>query len=409
MSIITLLLLASAALAGAEDLGAQKQCQWRSAGRHEHVETFYCDGGHSKHVSPVFTDALSDVHEWALSLEDDRKNIESFGFYHTTTGLLSEYQQITAKPDSVWKMSYLKEGSISIPMLTTHDNSPVSLEKDAGKTPSAKKKMFIVAGEHAREVISTELALKFVRDMNAGDERTKQILANVDITLVPIVNMEGRRAVDRGEFCKRTNGNNVDLNRNWDTHYGENKEHDAEENNGGVTPFDQAETKMLRDYAQTWKPDGFLCMHAGQEAIFTPWAYDAQEPPVKDLKDMEKVIHAVNTKSDKGGNLVIDAKLGPAGKKLGYYCSGTSLDWFYHRMGVKSFAFEIYNGLAGKPNLADMAASFLETGVSEEAMATDEFCIEKYYPKTKAEYDSTNTKWSEATKITVECSMMNKC
>lgn len=85
------------------------------------------------------------------------------------------------------------------------------------------QKNFILFGEHARELISPETGINFIETL-CGSSYTDGInapalLEKHSFNIVLNANPGGRMLVEQGDFCKRTNENNVDLNRNWDDHW----------------------------------------------------------------------------------------------------------------------------------------------------------------------------------------------
>ena len=62
--------------------------------------------------------------------------------------------------------------------------------------------------EHARELITAELALEMIMEL-------KYIKPERRVTIVPVVNVWGRKHVEKGNPCQRTNVNGVDTNRNY--------------------------------------------------------------------------------------------------------------------------------------------------------------------------------------------------
>ena len=85
--------------------------------------------------------------------------------------------------------------------------------------------MFIVFGEHARELISPELGL-FLIETLCGEhselykpEVVSAQLAKNSYQFVVVANPASRAKVEAGEFCLRANEHGVDLNRNWDEHW----------------------------------------------------------------------------------------------------------------------------------------------------------------------------------------------
>lgn len=76
------------------------------------------------------------------------------------------------------------------------------------KDANTKNKAFIIFGEHAREMISVETGLHFLKKVCSD---------GLDVKLKMIINMNpgSRKYVEKGHYCLRENLNGVDLNRNY--------------------------------------------------------------------------------------------------------------------------------------------------------------------------------------------------
>ena len=124
--------------------------------------------------------------------------------------------------------------------------------------PQAPVRAMLVFGEHSRELVPPELALRLMTDAchlqhardaasdgvalprfagvsgDAAAASTGAAAANAAVyaaavdylvsqpfalKLVPLANPWGRRQVEQGDYCRRTNAAAVDLNRNWDSHW----------------------------------------------------------------------------------------------------------------------------------------------------------------------------------------------
>ena len=92
-----------------------------------------------------------------------------------------------------------------------------------GGQGARRRSAVLIFGEHAREVITVETALQLVENV-AAEVRSpssgivgKLLATGADLYIVPNVNPRGRRLVEDGAFCRRTNEHGVDLNRNWGT------------------------------------------------------------------------------------------------------------------------------------------------------------------------------------------------
>ena len=87
------------------------------------------------------------------------------------------------------------------------------------------QKNFILFGEHSRELISPETGIHFLETLcekryTEGIDASS-LLEKHQFRLILNANPEGRKSVETGDFCKRTNEKDVDLNRNWDDHWQE--------------------------------------------------------------------------------------------------------------------------------------------------------------------------------------------
>lgn len=216
------------------------------------------------------------------------------------------------------------------------------------------------------------------------------------------LNVAGRKLVEEGDYCYRTNGRHVDLNRNYKTKlWGENEP--LKECNPGPSPFSEAETRVVRDFAEAWKPDVFLCVHSGQESLLMPYAYEAKVP--ENSEAMERVLNTINNKWAHVG----DRHVGPAGAKVGYLCHGTSLDYMYDTLKVPfSFAFEIFGGV--QHERGNEASCFLEEEASEELASLDpEECFFKFNPIDEKTYNEVVNNWSKAFLDMADCALFGLC
>ena len=126
-------------------------------------------------------------------------------------------------------------GKISKQMLVDSPSTPLyEINKEKAKASrylrahhssssaaKSKKRVFITFGVHPRELISTEVALKFFQELcsNSNEVLTKankkMIFSDFNIKMVPNSNRGGREKVEKGDYCNRLDEKGVDLNRNW--------------------------------------------------------------------------------------------------------------------------------------------------------------------------------------------------
>ena len=107
------------------------------------------------------------------------------------------------------------------------------------------------------------------------DGSSKNLLNKNNFRIIINSNPNSRVKVENGEYCKRTNNNDVDINRNWDIFFG--KEIDSAEVNSGKIPFSEIESRFIKDSIKDFNAKLFLTVHSGTLALFHPYAYLPKE------------------------------------------------------------------------------------------------------------------------------------
>ena len=209
-------------------------------------------------------------------------------------------------------------------------------------------------GEHSRELISAELALRFVKKLCKGNRRgalplnkaVRQVLSAYEIQIFPNINVDGRKLVEQGHYCHRTNKRGVDLNRNWDAAW---ESGGTKETAPGSGPFSEPETKLLRDLLEDYSPSVFMSIHSGALGMYTPYAYKKDKlithknPQVANFltqsrHNMFQVLADVNRDYCR-------CSIGAAAVALNYLCPGNCMDYAFDKLQIPySFAFEVWDG-----------------------------------------------------------------
>jgi murein tripeptide amidase MpaA len=83
----------------------------------------------------------------------------------------------------------------------------------------ASHKAFLLFGEHAREFISPETGLHFLKKLCSDDVSVKNVKDSYSLKMILTANPRSRKRAEEGEFCLRENENGVDLNRNYEAHW----------------------------------------------------------------------------------------------------------------------------------------------------------------------------------------------
>lgn len=86
--------------------------------------------------------------------------------------------------------------------------------------------------------------------------------------ILPIANPDGYHA-GRDRVQGRTNGNRVDLNRNWDVKWQTNAFHGRWPISGGSAPFSEPETVALRDFILETRISEVIFYHSSYPAVFS--------------------------------------------------------------------------------------------------------------------------------------------
>lgn len=207
-----------------------------------------------------------------------------------------------------------------------------------------KQKAFFVFGEHARELISPETGLSFVRTLCGQGDPTNQdqvarVLGNTTFVILPNANPVSRKEVEFGKYCKRTNEENVDLNRNFgDAH------HDAsiakdDEMNPGPKGFSEPESQIIKNLVLAEKPEIFLSVHSGAYLLGTPYGYTDKDK-VDNEQHMLQVLKPISEQACNGG-----CPFGDLAGMIGYKSMGCDIDYVKETLDTPYvFTWEIYTG-----------------------------------------------------------------
>lgn len=242
--------------------------------------------------------------------------------------------------------------------------------------PESECKGFFIFGEHPRELISVELALYLIEKLCDED--------NLETQLVIVVNAnpEGRRRVESGEFCLRTNNNGVDLNRNWGAYWEKTSCVGKKQTCSGPEAYSEAETRRMREIFDDFSPSLFISIHSGVDSMLYPYAYTYDSIDSETEENLNSLLNSV--KSDAG----LYSDIGQVSSILNYLSSGTCLDYAYSKLVTHSYAFEIY---------VETSRSALQVTLEPD----DSVCFSIYNPKTHEDYLDTLEKWTTAIKSTI--------
>ena len=113
---------------------------------------------------------------------------------------------------------------------------------------------------------------------------------SVTLIIIPSANPDGQELVtgetglfsfsDLAEdtFPGRFNGNNVDLNRNWDCLWAPTAVWRDREISGGESPFSEPESIVLRDFFLQHRPEAVIFLHSAANGVFASGCPDTHQP-----------------------------------------------------------------------------------------------------------------------------------
>lgn len=336
-------------------------------------------------------------------------------FYHSSNELQMMLQEATSScHGAVASIQQHRADNVALDVVTIQGPS---------KASGTKKKALVVFGEHARELVAAESGVHFVRILCSSEStQAQEVLASTDFTVVPNANPLGRQLVESGNFCKRTNENGVDLNRNWgDDHrdllsvsasnvgsYDDDDRKGGEEN-PGPRGFSEPETQIIKSLAEKLSPDLFLSVHSGSLLLGMPYGFsDSARPERSD--EMAHMLEVISQRH-------FDDKIphGAIARTIGYHSPGSSIDYAAEHLHIPfAFTFEIYAENANterfQSDISDdqeKAYGFLKKGalqhLSHEAISassqksevqSDQSCLSEFNPLTETGLDDVLQSWT---------------
>ncbi|GLT75575.1 hypothetical protein SLA2020_472900 [Shorea laevis] len=270
--------------------------------------------------------------------------------YHSSSDLIEEIKSMVHRhPDklTIETMKTANKGYEAEITVVTYCRS--RKESD----DRSKFRILLSFGQHGRELITTELALRILSILSEEQFLPKMnratldsILDKVTVKVVPMENLNGRKLVEAGDLCERRNVKGVDLNRNWGVDWGKKeKDYDPYEENPGSAPFSEPETQIMRKLAISFDPHIWVNVHSGMEALFMPYDHKNVTPEGLTAHRMKLLLEELNKV-----HCHKRCMIGSGGGSVGYLAHGTATDYMYDIVKVPmAFTFEIYGDGTASP------------------------------------------------------------
>jgi hypothetical protein len=190
------------------------------------------------------------------------------------------------------------------------------------KVKGSKEHVLLSFNEHAREIVTGELGLRTV-------QRLKEWSPKVSVTIIPVLNVWGRKKVEDGADCLRKNFRGVDTNRNFQMKF-HRYFHYSEEYQGPF-PLSEKESKLIAKELK--HATRYVNIHSGEYSLYMPYDASFQKPPGADIM-YEKLL--------KWSEHCPECSVGSAATTSSYKAYGTSVDWAIKHGVKESYTFEIY-------------------------------------------------------------------
>ncbi|KAG5047943.1 hypothetical protein JHK85_009046 [Glycine max] len=248
----------------------------------------------------------------------------NFDLYHSSGNLMEEIRALVHRHPDKLTMETIKAGNKGYGA----EVSVVTYCKEKKDNDERSKLRILLSfGQHGRELITTELALrilsilseeKFLPSMDQAS--LNSALDKLVIKVVPMENLNGRKVVEAGDLCERRNG----------------LDYDPYEENPGIAPFSEPESQIMRKLAISFEPNLWVNVHSGMEALFMPYDHKNTTPDGLPLQRMKSLLEEV-----KHLHCQERCMIGSGGGSVGYFAHGTATDFMYDIVGVPmAFTFE---------------------------------------------------------------------
>jgi len=212
---------------------------------------------------------------------------------------------------------------------------------------STKKVVLVDAMHHAREVMTTEVALDMIDYLLTNyetDPKVKTWLQTNEIWIIPMFNVDGNAKVWAGESMWRKNtrgGYGVDLNRNYVENWGVCNGSSTSRNSDtyrGPSAGSEPETQAMINLFETIKPDINISIHTFSEIVIYPRGCNGSRMEGEQGRRFEEIgrTMAGKIKRDSGNGFY---EPGTSWELL-YATDGTSIDHFYAKYKKPAYVIE---------------------------------------------------------------------
>ena len=229
-----------------------------------------------------------------------------------------------------------------------------------GNNPKHRPEVLIVATHHAREWVATQMGMRLIRHLTenyGSDDRVTDLLDTTRVWIIPVANPDGYQYTFDHERLWRKNlrdndgdgtitiADGVDLNRNFDSHWGLDDEGSSPSVSDGTyrgsAPNSEPETQALVDFIDRHNFKMAISYHTYSDLILYPWGFQVQTPSYDDP------IFVAQAGTDDNPAIydnLLDMGYDPGVGADLYATNGDFTDWAYAVAGIPNHTVELTFG-----------------------------------------------------------------
>ncbi|XP_061165260.1 carboxypeptidase T-like isoform X2 [Saccostrea echinata] len=293
--------------------------------------------------------------------------VPNYRFYHNLNLIEEEVKLLSKFPNYVKVYTQYKSRKNRPQHLLHISNFSESKELERFKDSDSlknKPRLLFSYGEHAREFLPVESAIRFIKNITGGllsssdvfsRKFTQQILSQADIYIILMANPDGRHYVEQMKnYCWRGTSTGVDLDRNFGWEFGGMGSSDDpnDEEFRGKKPFSEPESKVFREIISEIAFDAFFSFHSGINHIYIPYS-DTRSREIQ--REPDNINEMLRMASRLSRCTMYRYQYGTAPQLINYTADGTIFDYMAGVQKIPfSFTVELWGRQHGGPSCFDL-------------------------------------------------------
>jgi hypothetical protein len=303
-------------------------------------------------------------------------------------GIKAQLNKIKASYPHICQLKTIGHSVQDRPMLAMR----LTNERIKGEKPQ----VLFLATHHAREWVATQMAMRLIKYLTANygaDARVTELLDNVEVWIMPVGNPDGYQYTFTNERLWRKNlrdndgdgeitiADGVDLNRNFESHWGLDDEGSSGIPSAGTyrgeAPNSEPETQAVVNFIKQNNFKFVISYHTHGNLILYPWGWQVKTASLDDPIFVAQAGTDENpaiwdSLRDEGYNPGVGADL--------YITNGDFIDWTYQDMGIPSHTVEFTKGYDFRfPDDEDMVQTVFEDSL-EFVLSVAESALDPAHP-----------------------------